>query len=433
MKKCFLALVVVLCIGLGFVSCGGGTKSGAPSGLKNRVLAAQGVTATLSLGGLVLVNGQNDTLVRAAPINTGSSPDLMALSPSRNVLAAFDSGSNTVYGVDTTKESVIGSVKLPGPTSSLVVPTAVSVAYAAVPTAAISGFDFLGAVEVLFFTRNVLSTIAVSHAQTVVSNTDGSQLLVFSNDSDVVTVLTPGLAVPPVDMSCYTNPPNAVCAIVPGFDRPVNAVINGTTAYILNCGPQCGGTQASVMVFDLSTLAITKTIPVDAATIAWLSESTLYVAGTSPLAGNHTCTNQTTKATICGRLDIVNLDTGTVTARVAITDGYHNRMDMTTNGQLFIGARDCTNVGNVNNPNGEVRGCLSIYKTLGGSVIFPPDNGDVNGLQSFSTRTVEYVAEGGFLRVYDINKDILLINNFIPQGHIPVIGYVGDIKSIDFF
>ena len=59
---------------------------------------------------------------------------------------------------------------------------------------------------------------------------------------------------------------------------------------------------------------------------------------------------------------------------------------MTTNGQLFIGSHDCTNIGNVNNPSGEVRGCLSIYNTANGSVIIPPDNGDVNGLQGFTTR-----------------------------------------------
>jgi hypothetical protein len=39
-------------------------------------------------------------------------------------------------------------------------------------------------------------------------------------------------------------------------------------------------------------------------------------------------------------------------------------------------------------------------------VVIPPDNGDVTGLQSFaSTRYVEYVAEGGRLRVYDTTID----------------------------
>ena len=145
------------------------------------------------------------------------------------------------------------------------------------------GFRFVGAIEVMNFSTAALSTIAVNNAQTVVSNSNGTQLLVFSNDSDSMTVLFPTAAAPPVDTSCYSNPPNSVCTIVPGFDRPVFAIINGSTAYVLNCGAQCGGTQASVMVFDMNSLTITdQTIPVDAATMALLNDSTLYVAGTPP-------------------------------------------------------------------------------------------------------------------------------------------------------
>jgi hypothetical protein len=356
----------------------------------------------------------------------------MAVSPSRNIAAAFDSGSNSVYAVSTTKEAAIGNVHLHGPTSSMVIPTATPMGYAAVPTATLYGFSFIGAVEVMdFLSGGLTTTIAVNNAQAVVSNGSGSQLLVFSNDSNSVTVLSPAAAVPPVDTSCLTNPPNAVCTIVPGFDRPVYGIINGNTAYILNCGPQCGGTQASVMVFDLPTLTITNKIPVDAATWALLNGSTLYVAGTSTT--NNSCTGQTTAATTCGRLDIIDLSSGTVTGSAVITDGYHDRMDLTVNGQLFIGSRNCTNVGDVNNPSGEVRGCLSIFRSIDNSVLMPPDNGDVNGLQGFVSRNIEYVAEGGSLRVYDTTKDILLINDFVPQGNINIVGYVGDVKAIDFF
>jgi hypothetical protein len=66
-------------------------------------------------------------------------------------------------------------------------------------------------------------------------------------------------------------------------------------------------------------------------------------------------------------------------------------------------------------------------------LIIPPDNGDVGGLQSFTSRYIEYVAEGGHLRVYDTTRDILLIDNFLPQGTIDIVGYIGDIKAIDFF
>jgi len=402
------------------------------------VLASQGVTATLTFGGLVIVNGDNDTLPRIAPLAGGGSPGLMAISPNRNLAATFDSSSNSVFAVNTTQETSIGNgVRLLAPATSIVVPTATPTGFVAVPTAVVNGFAFLGAVEALDFSTGGATAIAVTNAQTVVSNSTGTQLLVFSPDTDMFTVLSPGAAAPPVDTSCYTNPPNAVCTIIQDsrLSRPVNAIINGTTAYILNCGAQCGGTwPASVALFDLGSLTVTQTIPVDAATMALLNGSTLYVVGTPATAPANACTGQTTGATTCGRLDIVDLASGTVTGTAVITDGYHIRMDLTTNDRLFIGSRNCTNIGNVNNPTGgEIRGCLSIYNTSDGSVIIPPDNGDVTGLQGFTTRTVEYVAEGGQLRVYDTTKDILLINDFLPLGTIDIVGFVSDVKAIDFF
>src|ERR1051326_8442234 len=428
--------ILILLVGLGpifgFMACGGDNNNRSyNTDVKNRVVASQGVSSPTAFGGLRLINGYNDTIVPAAPLSAGNSPGLMALSPTRNIVTAFDANSNTVYAVDTTKGNPIGSVKCAGATTSMVVPTSVATGYAAVPGATVNGYAFTGAIEELNFPNGVLLTIAVPNAQTVVANQDGSQLLVFSNDSNVMTVINPGVAAPPVDTSCLSNPPNAVCTLVTGFDRPVFAIVNGTTAYVLNCGAQCGGSQASVMVFDLNTLTITNTIPVDAATMAWFDGSTLYVAGTSPI--NNACDPQTTQAKTCGRLDVVDLTSGIVTGAAVITDGYHQRMDMTTNGQLFIGSHDCTNIGDVNNPSGEVRGCLSIYKTADGSVLIPPDNGNVDGLQGFVSRKVEYVAEGGSLRVYDTTKDVLLITDFVPQGTINVVGYVGDVKAIDFF
>jgi hypothetical protein len=432
LKRRILVCVVGVWAALSFLSCGGSSKpKNPPSGLKERVLASQGVSSTLLQGRLVFIDGTNDTIARVSPISAGTSPGLMALNPSRSVLAAFDSSTNTVFAVSTTTESGIGSVHIPGPTSSMVFPTASPTGYAAVPSASVNGFSFLGAIEVMNFTAGALTSIAVNNAQTVVSNSNGTELLVFSADSDSMTVLFPTAAAPPVDTSCYSNPPNSVCAIIPGFDRPVFAIVNGSTAYVLNCGAQCGGTQASVMVFDMNSLSITDTIPVDAATTALLNNSTLYVAGTPPT--NNACTGQTTAATVCGRLDIVDLGSKTVTGSAVITDGYHDRIDMTSNGQIFVGSHTCTSIGNVNNPSGEVRGCLSIFRTRDNSVLIPPDNGDVLGLQGFSSRNVEYVAEGGALRVYDTTKDILLINDFVPNGSIDVVGFVGDIKAIDFF
>jgi hypothetical protein len=435
LKKYVLVLVLGLWAGLSLISCGSSAKKNPPSGLPNRVLASQGVSSTSTFGGLVIINGYYDVIPRLAPIGAGTSPGLMAISPSRNIVAAFDSRSNTVYAVDTTKEADLGNgVPLSGPTTSMVIPTAAQIGYAAVPTASVSGYSFVGGIQVMNLAGAITTTIAVNNAQTVISNATGSQLVVFSPGSgslsNSITVLSPGNAVPPVDTSCTTQP-NAVCTVVGGFDQPVFGVISGSTAYILNCGPQCGGTQASVAVFDLGSLTITNTIPVDAATMAFLTGSTLYVVGTPPT--NNACTGQTTAATTCGRLDIVDLGSMTVTNSIVITDGFHDRMDMALNNQLFVGSYGCTEIGNVNNPSGEVRGCLSIFNVNNGSVVVPPDNGDVGGLQSFTSRNVEYVAEGGNLRVYDTTKDILLINDFVPQGTINIVGYIGDVKAIDFF
>jgi hypothetical protein len=432
LKKRILVLSVGLWVILNFASCSKGGAKNPPSGLKERVLASQGVTNSFRFGGLQMIDGFNDSLPRVAPLSGGNNPGLMVVSPTRNIAADFDAASNSVFATNTVKETALGSVKLAGPTTSFVVPTANPVGYAAVPSAIIDGFSFHGAVQSMNFSTGVATTIAVASAQTVVSNSTATQLLVFSNDSDSVTLLSPVAAVPPVDTSC-TNPPNTVCTVVPGFDRPVFAILNGNTAYVLNCGPQCGGVQASIAVFDLPSLTITSTIPVDAATMAFLNGSILYVAGTPVDSANNGCAPTTTAATVCGRLDVVDLSSQKVTASAIITDGYHDRMDMTSNGQLFIGSHGCTSIGDVNNPSGEVRGCLSIFKVADNSVFIPPDNGDVNGLQGFSSRLVEYVAQGGNLRVYDLTKDVLLINDFLPEGSINIPGYIGDVKAIDFF
>ncbi len=282
-------------------------------------------------------------------------------------------------------------------------------------------------------TTGSTTTIGVPNAQTVISNANGSQLLVFSPFSgpavsNSVYVISPLIAVPPVDQGCDNLAASSVCKVVSGFDQPVNAIVSGNTAYILNCGAECGGTQASVMVLDLASLTITNTIPVNGATTGFLSGSTLYVAGTP----KGTACPSSTSAPFCGTLDIVDLKSMTDPNftnhnPILITNGYHDRIDMSLGGQLFIGSHTCTNVGNVNNPSGEVRGCLSIYNTASGAVVIPPDNGDVTGLQSFSTRNVEYVVEGGTLRIYDTTKDVL------QRTQISIVGQVIDVKAIDFF
>ena len=162
LKKYLLVVVLGFLVGLSLVGCGGYSSPGnRPSHLQNRVLASQGVSAGFSFGGLVVINGQNDTLPSVAPLSAGTSPGLMATSPSRNIAIALDTGNAvtpSIFAVDTTTESSMGHVQLPGPVSSILVPTAQPVGYAAIPTASVPGFPVLGAVDALNLSAGSITT-----------------------------------------------------------------------------------------------------------------------------------------------------------------------------------------------------------------------------------------------------------------------------------
>jgi hypothetical protein len=234
----------------------------------------------------------------------------------------------------------------------------------------------------------------------------------------------------------------AACVLPGTFDRPIWAVFNNsnTTAYIMNCGQECGGTGAgacmtftsctTVSVLDVTQTppAVTASVPVPAATIGLLQGNSLFVAGTPISAADNTCAGVTTTAPTCGRLTVIDVGSVTAGTPVAITDGYHNKMEMGANAQLFVGSRNCFNV----DSGGEVRGCLSIVNTSSGvsgaSVIAPPDNGPVTGIAPIPNRNVVYVCEGGKLRIYDTTTDKLEQRTTAPS----ISGQAIDAKVVDF-
>jgi len=223
----------------------------------------------------------------------------------------------------------------------------------------------------------------------------------------------------------------------------VNAFFSGddNTAYVLNCGAECGGVQAGVQTLDLNSdtlgtlvAACTPDVPVVCSgSEALLDGTTMYLAGI-PFNSDGTpfaqpCTGETTAATSCGLLTVVDLTSMTVTkSRIVITDGFHNRIALGANGQLFVGARTCTEIipPIPVPPNAETRGCLSIYDTQTSAVVIPPANGDVTGIQPISGRHVVYAAQGGEIQIYDTTTDKL------QNTQIDVSGEVIDVKTVDF-
>jgi hypothetical protein len=400
----------------------------------------------------------------------------MVLTPNRTLTLVF-SGNGTQFSdnqfsiINNATEAAIGHVTLPGVTESFVVSPDGSAAYIAVPTAPVIG-QSPGVIDVISLGTGTKTAeiscppinpnppdppplpVCVTKDQgdqgfnppyhfLSIGNT-GNRVLAFSQGSDsvanAIAVITPS----------SVGTANPVVTFVPGFDHPVWAFFNSddSTAYVVNCGAECGGTQASVQTLDLRTNTAGTPVPVPAATVALINNSTMYLAGTPlPNPNPQPCTGEMTQATSCGLLTVFDLSKMEVTntTPIIITDGYHNRMALGANGQLFIGARTCTEViPPVPPPAGaEVRGCLSIYNTQSvpvgsiqpGAVTIPPTTGDVTGIQPVATRDVVYVVQGqnvqgGTLYVYDTKTDT--VDAVEEQKLSNLIGDFIDVKTIDF-
>jgi hypothetical protein len=223
-------------------------------------------------------------------------------------------------------------------------------------------------------TGQISNTIPVPSAKTVAITPDGKTLLVFAGNADTLWLINLGATAP-------------TAVAVPGFARPVNAFFSSdsTTAYVLNCGTECGSTvPPSVMSFNIASQKITSTVPVGGASVGLLSGTTLYVAG---YPGGAT-----------GTFDVVDVGSMTrkTTNSVAIGDGTHTTMAMSTNGKMYIGSVNCVNITN---------GCLSIVDlaTTAAAPMGPP-RGPVTSLQAIPKRNTMYAIEGSLLNIYDTSS-----------------------------
>jgi len=387
---------------------------------------------------LNIVDASQDVLSPSLIPLAGNSaqPGLMALSPNLEFTMIFSASGDSVTLIDNATEGIaqtttgtsstpVPAINLPGFTESMFIGNANTTAYAAVPTAPIIG-QAPGAVEVLNLQNgSIAASIPVPGAHFIVPSPDGNHILVFSDNSDTVTVITTIL------VGTNTDPRSSIT----GFDHPVWGIFSdNATAYILNCGPQCGGIAAGVSLLaggfpaPGTTVPFSgTTIPVSGATMGLVSAGALYVAGTAPA----TACGSGTAATSCGKLSVIDTGSMTVTGSAIITDGYHDRLQISQDGQLFIGARGCTNI---NISGGEVRGCLSIFNTKSSKVVIPPQIGDVTGIQPITGRTVVYVVQNGGLGIYDTTTDKLQVtptNSLNTNGQVDIVGQPFDVKLVD--
>jgi len=438
LKKTFAAMVLLIAASVTIVACGGNKSSSNKhqvSNLKFRAFVSNSLFPNgVSNSPVINIVDATQDILSPATISlasTVSQAGLMAVSPDLSVTLVFSPVGNTIAVIDNAAESVgastdgggaISTFGLPGLTESMFVAKNNVTVYAAVPTAPVIG-QSPGAVVVMSLqTGAITATIPVASAHFIVPSPDGNNVLVFSDNSDAITVISTVLIGTSQD-------PRTVVAGTPQnhFDRPVWAIFNGnTTAYIFNCGKQCGGTAAGISTFTIGDSAPGSTTPVSAATYGLLNGTTLYVAGTPP----HLACGSGTAAPTCGTLNILNTDSMEVTnpKPIVITDGYHDRMDMGLYGQLFIGSHSCSNV---NISGGEVRGCLSIFNTTNSKVVIPPQIGDATGIQAIPGRNVVYVCEGGVFQIFDTTTDKLLVQTIKVGFSSSIVGYSTDVKLVD--
>jgi hypothetical protein len=136
-------------------------------------------------------------------------------------------------------------------------------------------------------------------------------------------------------------------ATSPSLDRPVGAYfsLDGTTAYVINCGPECGGGTAGITMLRQGDLRVdnyptstpypspvTGNVPVPGGATAVLADgTTLYISGQQLQPDG----------LFAGFLSTMDLSSNTITGQYSISDGYHTKMLFGDNNTLWIGSQGC--------------------------------------------------------------------------------------------
>ncbi len=204
-----------------------------------------------------------------------------------------------------------------------------------------------------------------------------------SNSVYRVVKLNNGSVSPPGAVDCQPTILPVYCVVpVPGtFDRPQNAYFStdGSTAYVLNCGVECGGGSnggASVSVLPQGNLTInviptstpypavvTQTVSVPGGATDAISDGTnLYVAGQQLQPDG----------LFEGFLTIMPVATMVPGKPIPISDGTHTKLLFADDNTLWIGSQSCATGERAK--QGLNYNCLTSYNTSTGAATIIPAN-----------------------------------------------------------
>jgi hypothetical protein len=434
---------VLLCGLASFIACGNGNNNtSTPPPPSHRALISN-----LTNFRIDVADTSRDVLVNAVSADT---PGRLVLSNDKKLTIALSAVNATVSVIDNTQQGVSGSGSFAGPSQSLIFTVDNALILGAVPGEAAPVGQVPGAVDVITVSTIVNGTSTTSSLTRQPSIfLPGARNLAASPNTNRVVVLSDTVANPAntsgptgrvwVIQTSLVNSNNQPYQEVVStlWDHPVSAIVSAdnTTAYVLNCGSECGGSQASIVKVDLTPASPNPPVVVgqlvipSGATVGFVNGNTLYVAGSNPSV---VCPSGIPAP--CGGLTAVDLGAFSAAPAVAIAGGFHDRVTLGANSLLFVGARGCT----IDRTSTPAVGCLTLFDTikLTATVAPPtaftppaPDPGDdVTGMTPISGRNEVYVVQGGELVIYDTTtgKEKVLTNppNIIGQGV--------DVIAIDF-
>jgi hypothetical protein len=270
-------------------------------------------------------------------------------------------------------------------------------------------------------------------------NPSGTAALVFVQDSNLVYSvykLQTNQKVPSNAVDCEPQNLPVYCVLpVPGtFDRPTKAIFSadGTTAFILNCGPECGGNQASVSFLPVAGIiiqsgapippgaptSVTATVPVPGGTTdAIQNGNLLYLAGQQLQPDGF----------FSGFLSILDTNAKTVTGNYSISDGTHLKMLFADDNTLWVGSQLCTLGERYHQGATTNLGCLTMFNTSTNSVtMIDSYKGDATGIAAVTSLHKVYTAEGGQVYIYNtVNGEAL------DNSQVTVVGTAYDVAYMD--
>jgi hypothetical protein len=337
-----------------------------PSGLLQRVLAAY--TSGAGSGGLEILDGYRD--LRSNVQNTIPRFSISGFSESDPITIINYPEETTGY-VYSLNDGALTSINYSKETSS---GTAASFgANTPSATASPNGVTFLGAVEasgqlVMSYGGGTYAFSLPNVDKVVVDQGNTVMLAMVRNSNALYRIVklpaTNNPVIPPGSVDCQPLllPTFCVVPVAGTYDHPSNAYfsLDGTTAYVLNCGPECGGTTASVTFLQMGaldfntvptvnplsagapsplvSLPVPNPVPIPGGVTTALSDGAyLYLAGQKLQSGG------TYNGLFAGNLTLLNLSTYIAGAPISISDGTHTRMLFADNNTLWIGSSQCAN------------------------------------------------------------------------------------------